>query len=92
MENLNNLSSGRQQQSGVHSGQLLQVRVEDGGYTESAEMMVGVCRSLEQLDGDLISNLEDTVRSCVEGGNNNQMKEIRGLGDRLSGDQPQPPA
>ena len=53
--------------------------------------MVGVCRSLEQLDGDLIANLEDTVRSCVEGGNNNQMKEIRGLGDRLSGDQPQPP-
>ena len=54
-------------------------------------MMVGVCRSLEQLDGELIANLEDTVRSCVEGGNNNQMKEIRGLGDRLSGDQPQPP-
>ena len=63
------------------------MRVEDGGYTETA----AVCRSLEQLDGDLIANLEDTVRSCVEGGNNNQMKEIRGLGDRLSGDQPQPP-
>ena len=83
----NNPAAGRQQQSGVHSGQLLQVRVDDGGYTEPA----AVCRSLEQLDGDLIANLEDTVRSCVEGGNNNQMKEIRGLGDRLSGDRAQPP-
>ena len=42
-------------------------------------------RSLEQLDPDLIESLSQTVESDVEGGNNAQMKEIRGLGDRLSG-------
>ena len=42
-------------------------------------------RSLEQLDAGLLSTMEQNIVSCVEGGNNVQMKEIRGLGDRLSG-------
>ena len=42
-------------------------------------------RSLEQLDSGLLSSLEENIRSCVEGGSDNKMKEIGGLGDRLSG-------
>ena len=34
---------------------------------------------------DLLETLCGKVSGCVEGANNSQMKEIRGLGDRLSG-------
>ena len=52
----------------------------------SLENIADSCyRSLEQLDPDLIDSLAQTVQTDVEGGNNVQMKEIRGLGDRLSG-------
>eukprot|EP00092_Neocalanus_flemingeri_P034467 GFUD01037478.1.p1 GENE.GFUD01037478.1~~GFUD01037478.1.p1 ORF type:complete len:1402 (+),score=479.73 GFUD01037478.1:84-4289(+) len=52
----------------------------------SLEQVADSCyRSLEQLDQMLIQSVEHKIVSCVEGANNNQMKEIRGLGDRLSG-------
>ena len=52
----------------------------------SLESVADSCyRSLEQLDSGLLSNLEENIRSCVEGGSDNKMKEIGGLGDRLSG-------
>ena len=52
----------------------------------SLESVADSCyRSLEQLDPDLIESLGQSVESDVEAGNNAQMKEIRGLGDRLSG-------
>jgi len=52
----------------------------------SLEQVADSCyRSLEQLDQTLIETVENKIDSCVEGANNNQMKEIRGLGDRLSG-------
>lgn len=52
----------------------------------SLEQVADSCyRSLEQLDQMLIETVENKIVTCVEGANNNQMKEIRGLGDRLSG-------
>ena len=52
----------------------------------SLEQVADSCyRSLEQLDPALLETLCGKVSSCVEGANNSQMKEIRGLGDRLSG-------
>ena len=52
----------------------------------SLENIADSCyRSLEQLDPDLMENLAQSVQADVESGNNVQMKEIRGLGDRLSG-------
>ena len=52
----------------------------------SLESVADSCyRSLEQLDSGLLSTLEENIKSCVEGGNDNKMKEIGGLGDRLSG-------
>ena len=52
----------------------------------SLEQVADSCyRSLEQLDPALLETLCGKVAGCVEGANNSQMKEIRGLGDRLSG-------
>ena len=52
----------------------------------SLEQVADSCyRSLEQLDPALLETLCGKVSGCVEGANNSQMKEIRGLGDRLSG-------
>ena len=52
----------------------------------SLESVADSCyRSLEQLDSVLLGTLEESIRSCVEGGSDNKMKEIGGLGDRLSG-------
>lgn len=52
----------------------------------SLESVADSCyRSLEQLDSGLLSTLEENIKSCVDGGNDNKMKEIGGLGDRLSG-------
>lgn len=56
------------------------------GTNHSLEQVADSCyRSLEQLDSIMLETIEGKVSSCVEGANNNQMKEIRGLGDRLSG-------
>ena len=52
----------------------------------SLEQVADSCyRSLEQLDEPFLDNLKGKVNSCVEAAKNQQMKEIRGLGDRLSG-------
>ena len=52
----------------------------------SLEQVADSCyRSLEHLDQTLVDSVENKIVTCVEGANNNQMKEIRGLGDRLSG-------
>ena len=52
----------------------------------SLEQVADSCyRSLEQLDPTLLESLCTKVVGCVEGASNSQMKEIRGLGDRLSG-------
>jgi len=52
----------------------------------SLEQVADSCyRSLEQLDQTLQETMDNKIVNCVEGANNNQMKEIRGLGDRLSG-------
>ena len=39
----------------------------------------------QTLDQDLQQELKGKVASAIEGAQNGQMKEIRGLGDRLSG-------
>ena len=49
----------------------------------SLEQVADSCyRSLEQLDQLLANTVEQNVAACIEGANNAQMKEIRGLGDR----------
>lgn len=52
----------------------------------SLEQVADSCyRSLEQLDQQLVETVDQKIASSLEGANNSQMKEIRGLGDRLSG-------
>jgi hypothetical protein len=36
-----------------------------------------VCRSLEQLDQAFLDTVKQKVAACIEGANNQQMKEIR---------------
>ena len=42
-------------------------------------------RSLQKLDSELLDHLKVDVAGAIEGAQNAQMKEIRGLGERLSG-------
>merc|ERR1719508_481323 len=52
----------------------------------SLEQMADSCyRSLDQLDQVLLDQIKSKINNCVEGANSQQMKEIRGLGDRLAG-------
>jgi len=52
----------------------------------SLEQVADSCyRSLEQMDAAFLDSFKSKLGSCVEAANNQQMKEIRGLGDRLSG-------
>ena len=52
----------------------------------SLEQVADSCyRSLDQLDPPFLESIKSKVNGCVEAANNQQMKEIRGLGDRLSG-------
>ena len=52
----------------------------------SLEQVADSCyRSIEQLDPPLLESLSTKVTDCVKGAENKEMKEIKGLGDRLSG-------
>lgn len=52
----------------------------------SLEQVADSCyRSLEQMDAAFLESKKSQIFSCIEGANNQQMKEIGGLGDRLSG-------
>lgn len=42
-------------------------------------------RGLEQLDGKVIESLNSDVHTALEQANNNEMKFVKGLGDRLYG-------
>ena len=48
-------------------------------------MAEGCYRSLQKLDAELLEELQTKVSGAIEGAQNHQMKEIRGLGDRLAG-------
>lgn len=42
-------------------------------------------RGLQQLDGSVIEALNSDIQRALEAANNTQMKEVKGLGDRLYG-------
>lgn len=52
----------------------------------SLEQVAEQCsRGLEQLDDKVIESLNSDVKAALEAANNTQMKEVKGLGDRLYG-------
>ena len=52
----------------------------------SLEQVADSCyRSLEQMDAAFLESKKSQIFNSIEGANNHQMKEIGGLGDRLSG-------
>ena len=52
----------------------------------SLEQVADSCyRSLEQLDAAFLDNIISQVENCIDSADNHKMKEIGGLGDRLSG-------
>ena len=60
--------------------------INSKGSSQSLEQVAEGCyRSLQTLDEDLLTELKGKVSTAIEGAQNGQMKEIRGLGDRLSG-------
>ncbi len=60
--------------------------INSKGSSQSLEVVAEGCyRSLQTLDEDLLQDLKSKVATAIEGAQNSQMKEIRGLGDRLSG-------
>lgn len=59
--------------------------INSRGSSQSLEQLADSCyRSLQKMDHDLLKELRGNVGVAVDGCNNPQMKEIRGLGDRLS--------
>ena len=60
--------------------------INSRGSNQSLEQVADSCyRAIQQMDDELLTELKGKVLSAVEGSGNNQMKEIRGLGDRLAG-------
>ena len=60
--------------------------INSRGSNQSLEQVADSCyRSIQQMDEELLNDLKSKVISAVDGSANTQMKEIRGLGDRLSG-------
>jgi hypothetical protein len=60
--------------------------INSRGSSQSLELVAESCyKSLQQLDHELLDDLRTKVNNAVEGAQNSQMKEVRGLGDRLSG-------
>ena len=60
--------------------------INSRGSNQSLEQVADSCyRSIQQMDEGLLNDLKSKVMSAVDGSANTQMKEIRGLGDRLSG-------
>ena len=56
------------------------------GSPQSLQQVAEGCyRSLQKLDQDLLEELKGKVNTASDGAQNQQMKEIRGLGDRLAG-------
>lgn len=56
------------------------------GSSQSLEQVADSCyRALQQMDSNLLEELKAKVSSAVDASQNSQMKEVRGLGDRLSG-------
>ena len=66
--------------------------ISSRGSSTSLEQLADSCyRSLQQMDPELLTDLKSKVTAAIEGSNNSQMKEIRGLGKifdcSYSGDQ-----
>ena len=60
--------------------------INSKGSSQSLQQVAEGCyRSLQKLDQELLEDLKTKVSTAMEGAQNQQMKEIRGLGDRLSG-------
>ena len=56
------------------------------GSPQSLQLVAEGCyRSLQKLNQELLEELKTKVNTASEGAQNQQMKEIRGLGDRLAG-------
>ena len=71
-----------------NSGQTINLLewISSRGSNQSLEQVADSCyRALQQMDDELLSDLKGKVLAAVEGSGNTQMKEIRGLGDRLAG-------
>ena len=60
--------------------------INSRGSSQSLEKVADSCyRAIQQMDEELLTELKGKVFSAVDGSGNTQMKEIRGLGDRLAG-------
>ena len=58
--------------------------ISSRGSSTSLEQLADSCyRSLQQMDPELLTDLRSKVAVAIEGSNNSQMKEIRGLGKFL---------
>ena len=71
-----------------NSGQTINLLewISSRGSNQSLEQVADSCyRALQQMDDELLTDLKGKVLAAVEGSGNSQMKEIRGLGDRLAG-------
>ncbi|TRY75650.1 hypothetical protein TCAL_04589 [Tigriopus californicus] len=60
--------------------------INSKGSSNSLEQVADSCyRAIETLDSDLLNDLQTHVNGAIEASKNTQMKEIRGLSDRLQG-------
>jgi RB1-inducible coiled-coil protein 1 len=60
--------------------------INSRGSSQSLDQVADSCyRAIQQMDEELLTDLKGKVLAAVEGSGNSQMKEIRGLGDRLAG-------
>lgn len=60
--------------------------ISSRGSNQSLEQVADACfRTIQQMDEDLLSELKVKVSDALTGSANAKMKEIRGLGERLSG-------
>ena len=85
MSMVGSVNFGTNGTNGTESVSLLEW-INSKGSSQSLETVAEGCyRSLQKLDPDLLEHLKSEVSSAVEGAQNQQMKEIRGLGERLSG-------
>ena len=60
--------------------------INSRGSNQSLDKVADSCyRAIQQMDEELLTDLKGKVLAAVDGSGNSQMKEIRGLGDRLAG-------